>query len=395
MTRHLVKLVWNRKRATALLVLEIFVSFLVLFAVSTLAVIFLERIRHPLGFSSEDLYTASIDYRDFDERARLSDERERIERIVAEVRTLPEVVAVGAMTYSPFELAYSSTEVTFSGRTISAGSTAATDGLDRALEIELTGGRWFSPADDALDWTPVVVNQRLVDRLFGTTDPLGQTIDDDPQLRVVGVVHEFRKNGVLSSLEPYFIRRASLGRDDGSSPPRRIMVKVAPGTGAEIEERVLEVMRAAEPQWLYQIEPTDRVRRRNLSLAMAPLVAAGLLAGFMLMLVFLGMIGVFWQSVTQRRGEIGLRRAMGAARGAVYLQLLVEIVVLTSFGAVLATLLILQLPLLGVLASLSWSTVVSALGLSLILIYALALASGLYPAWLGARVEPADALHDE
>jgi putative ABC transport system permease protein len=86
---------------------------------------------------------------------------------------------------------------------------------------------------------------------------------------------------------------------------------------------------------------------------------------------------------------------MGAARGAVYSQLLIEILVVTSFGALLATLLILQLPLLGLLGSVSWSTVITALAISLALMYCLAVTSGLYPAWLAARIEPADALHDE
>jgi hypothetical protein len=34
----------------------------------------------------------------------------------------------------------------------------------------------------------------------------------------------------------------------------------------------------------------------------------------MMMLVVLGLIGVFWQTVSQRIGEIGLRRALGGAR---------------------------------------------------------------------------------
>jgi len=114
-----------------------------------------------------------------------------------------------------------------------------------------------------------------------------------------------------------------------------------------------------------------------------------------MLMVFLGMVGVFWQSVTQRRGEIGLRRAMGARRTAIYGQSLLEIVIITLFGCAVAAVLVVQLPLLGLVGSLGWGTVASALVLSTLLMCGLAAGSGLYPAWLAARIEPAHALHDE
>ena len=43
-------------------------------------------------------------------------------------------------------------------------------------------------------------------------------------------------------------------------------------------------------------------------------MVGGLVAGFLMVMVGLGLIGVLWQNVTQRTREIGLRRATGAAR---------------------------------------------------------------------------------
>jgi ABC-type antimicrobial peptide transport system permease subunit len=77
------------------------------------------------------------------------------------------------------------------------------------------------------------------------------------------------------------------------------------------------------------------------------------------------------------------------------LQLVVEISIVTSLGVLIAAVLILQLPLLGALGDIGWSTIIAALCVSMALMYALATASGLYPAWLAARIRPADALHEE
>ena len=48
MMRHLLRLVWNRKRMNALLILEIFFSFLVVFVVGTLAMFFWSNYQRPL-----------------------------------------------------------------------------------------------------------------------------------------------------------------------------------------------------------------------------------------------------------------------------------------------------------------------------------------------------------
>jgi putative ABC transport system permease protein len=52
MIRHVFKLIWNRKRTNFLMVLEIFVSFIVLFAVVGLGVYTLDNWRRPIGFSA-------------------------------------------------------------------------------------------------------------------------------------------------------------------------------------------------------------------------------------------------------------------------------------------------------------------------------------------------------
>ena len=52
MTRHLLRLIWNRKRQNFLLTLEIFFSFLTLFGVVLFATQFANNARQPLGYTS-------------------------------------------------------------------------------------------------------------------------------------------------------------------------------------------------------------------------------------------------------------------------------------------------------------------------------------------------------
>ena len=61
MIRHLLRLVWNRKRSTALLMLEIAVSFLVVFALSALALRLLTNFRRPLGYAWQQVWVVEVD----------------------------------------------------------------------------------------------------------------------------------------------------------------------------------------------------------------------------------------------------------------------------------------------------------------------------------------------
>ncbi len=75
MMRHLFKLVWNRKRSNALIILEIFFSFLVVFIVATLGVYFWDNYRRPLGFSYQDVWRIEVDTKAGNEEPRGRDRR--------------------------------------------------------------------------------------------------------------------------------------------------------------------------------------------------------------------------------------------------------------------------------------------------------------------------------
>ncbi len=394
MIRHLFKLVWSRKRRSVLLILEIFVSFVVLFAVFTAGLPYLYRMRKPLGFSYHDLYTVTVQGREFARTVPLIEQRALVKRMMDELRTMEEATAVGGISNAPFEMVTATFDLEFAGRRVEGEVIDMTDGAGSALGIEPSRGRWFASADDGHDWTPIVINRAMSDRLFGNRDPIGHTVRTEPHCRVVGVVETFRRGGTLAPIAPAIIRRISLAKRY-DTVPRQLLIRVIPGTPPGFQEATMRRLRALAPHWTLGIEPTSSARQRAMRLGIAPMAVALLVAGFLMIMVVLGMIGVFWLSVTRRTHEIGLRRAFGSPRSGVYRQLIGEILVLASVGSLVAIAVILQLPLVGLLSGVGAGRIAAGLLASLGATYLLALASGLYPAWLAARVEPAQALHYE
>ena len=104
MTRHLLKLVWNRKRTNALLIVEIFFSFLVVFAVGTLAAYFMDSYRRPLGFTWKDLWVARIDMQQVSDDTFTQEQVDLFARLLKEVQLLDEVEAVAGTMVAPYDM---------------------------------------------------------------------------------------------------------------------------------------------------------------------------------------------------------------------------------------------------------------------------------------------------
>src|SRR5438093_4150797 len=188
------------------------------------------------------------------------------------------------------------------------------------------------------------------------------------------------------------MRRVKPG-DPAHRPPRNILIRVRPGTGVEFEQRLAEKLQAVARDWSFEITPLERMRSDMLRFTLIPLTVAAIVAVFLMLMVGLGLLGVLWQNVAQRTPEIGLRRAKGASARHIYAQIIGEVLVVTTIAAGAGVVLCAQVPLLGVLGFVEGQVFAGALLISLGIIYLLTGVCSFYPAWLAARVQPAEALH--
>ncbi len=406
MSRHLLKMVWARRRANGLVAAEILVSFVVLLAVTTLALSYADNYRQPVGFSYADVWRVEVN-----PGRGGGDPRPAVERRPAEVETMrqvlltlratPGVLGVAVAHPSPFSQNSSNRSYERQGRRVEYGVADATDELASVLGLRVTRGRFFSREDDAATWEPVVINQRLARELFGHSDPIGRNIsaDRDPQgepereRRVVGVIEAYRQEGEYDWPINYVLARH---RPDNPAERLRgeLLLKVAPGSTAELEERLLKSVQDVARDWSVRVEPLPVARNRVTRMYLAPLVIVSLLAGFLVIMVTLGLTGVLWLGVTRRTREIGLRRAKGANAPDIRFLILGEILVLTTLALLPGVILALQLPLVGFLP-VPGGVFAASLALSVAGIYLLATLCGFYPAHLAMRVQPAEALHYE
>jgi putative ABC transport system permease protein len=415
MTRHLIRLMWNRKRQNLLLMIEIFVAFLVVVAVAVLGLNLGNNARQPVGFSIERVWTIETDRG----RPRRDDpttwvpDRDTFRQILAELTSLPAVEVASAAFTSPYRSFSWSGFVRLEGHPdVEVRFNRADDRFHEVLGLGLVAGRWFSREDDGTSWDPVVVNRAFVREVFGAADPVGQTLRERPgppagplspapqrPRRIVGVVEDFRQFGELSTPTPVMFYRMSL-----DAPPERlelpevILVRVAPGTTAALEEALLGRLRDLAPEWSFGVQPVEAAREDMLRQFLVPLSLVSVVAGALLLMVALGLTGVVWQTVTQRLREFGLRRAHGATAAGVGRQVIAELVVMTAFAIVAGLIVIAQIPLLPLPAAIRFvprAVFLAGVGGAVLAVCLVTVLCAWYPSRLATRIPPAEALRYE
>jgi putative ABC transport system permease protein len=393
--RHLFKLVWNRKRANALVVVEILVSFLVLFGVVLLATQYASIYWRPLGFERERVVAVSIDVGQESDDYWSPEAIEQTRQVLLATRGFDEVEAAAGAHTLPYSFGGSYGSSMIDGRRLEFDRNEVTDELPSVLGLDMVAGRWFGREDNGAT-PPVVVNRAFAEALYGSAAAaVGQPFreGDERGARIVGVVDEYRRGGELSLPINVLFERRTLESED--RPPRNLLLKVKPGAGAAFEARLLERLRAVAPGWSFRVDSLDAMRRQSLSVYLAPLALAALVTAFLLLMVALGLVGVLWQGVTRRRPEIGVRRAQGATARDIHLQIVGEVAVVTTLALAIGALVVLQLPILDLLGYVDKTVFFASLAAAAALCYALTAACAVYPSWLATRIQPAEALHYE
>jgi putative ABC transport system permease protein len=322
-------------------------------------------------------------------------------RLAREVASLAPVEKVAGVMVSPLGPGDYRWGITMNGRDVRMDVNEVTESFADLLKVEVLKGRWFQPADGALSWNPVVIDEDLAKDIWGEEDPIGKRLGEkdpksmEPEDRVIGVVRDFRHHGELSGPSNFAFRYKQLGNLK-HRPPRAFLVRLRPGTPAAFEEELSRRMQAVARDWSFEVTPLEQLRETSFRQRLTPLIVGGIVAFFLLLMVALGLLGVLWQNLLQRTREIGLRRAIGASRAEVHRQIILEQVLLTTLGVLLGTIVVIQLPVLDVFGStLRPEVFTSGLILAMISMYLLTTVCALYPSALASRVPPAEALRYE
>jgi putative ABC transport system permease protein len=394
MFRHLFKLIWNKKKQNFLLISEMFVSFLVIFAVFTSLVYYYQNYKNPMGIEYENVWV--VNYSNSYETKNSDSLTLFYETLRQTVKSLPQVEEISFTSDNfPFSGSTNGAELIYNNSHEQVDIFSVEDSYKDVLKIKVLDGRWFDTQDAVGRENHVIINETLKNKIFGNENAVGKLVsfsyDGKTKLKVIGVVEDAKVKGDYVKADPGTFVRLDTGSFHQLG---NILIKVTPNSDATFEGRLYKILSNYMKNSNIEIEHLVNKRKNINYFSLVPMIVLLIVAGFLIVNVAFGLFGVLWYNINKRRGEIGLRRAVGASGKSVSAQLVSESLILATLSLLIGTFFAVQFPLLNVF-DLPAGVYITAIILAILFIYLLVLICSLYPGKQAAAIYPAVALHDE
>jgi predicted permease len=267
----------------------------------------------PLGFDAADVLT--VEMRLLDPQYR-DDERKRTlqEDVLARVAAVPGVRAAAIASAVPFRGVDWMYNIDVPGGldpSVGANGRHVDPAYFSIMQIALRRGRLIDPTDTAGAPSVAVVSESFARAAFGAADPIGRQIEivERQRTTIVGVVADVRYASLARDpLPAFYVPRAQL--------PSELMCLLVHGSGggADLGRAVRQAIHAVDPALpAMKLATLGDIVRDSLAERRFYTVATAMFAGLALLLTVAGLAVIVVRTIVDRRKELAIRAALGAA----------------------------------------------------------------------------------
>jgi putative ABC transport system permease protein len=391
MLKHLFKLIWKRKKMNALMMFEIFFSFLILFAIWTLGVYNYRNYAQPSGLETDNVWVAFIDFHAPNDTIK-AEYKDLVRQQMTRYKEVKDFSFTGSN--APFTFSSMNNNLEYNKKKTMSEIMPVEPEFLNVMGMKMAEGRWFTDADKITAYRPVVITRHLKEELFGNENAVGKTLGNgngpnstDPKMKVIGVVDFFKHKDDFQALSNCTFQLAGKWEDT-------MVMKVQEGSGAELEAKISKEIARLGKDWSVEIQQMNNMKSNRNNLVLVPVLILLIVCSFLVFNVALGLFGVLFQTISRRKQEIGVRRAMGATQSAILWHFIGETAVIATLGLILGVFFAVQFPLLNVF-DVEAGVYLMGILLAIISIYLLVTICAFYPSRQASVLQPAAVLHEE
>jgi predicted permease len=292
-----------------------------------------------LGFNPDGLLVVGIDLRQapvpMEQRiAQYREIRERVQR-------LPAVAAAAEVAIVPVSGSMWNNNILVDGKVQETfpNFNRVSPGYFATMETPVVAGREFADADSTGAAQVAIVNESFARKFYGSPHVIGRTFQIEepvgtprPHYQIVGVVRDTKYADLRGEVGPIGYLAAAQEPDPG--PSMQLVVR-ARGSVAAAREEVRQAVSQLNARIGLQVDTMESQIREVLMPERLMATLSAFFGGLATLIAMIGLYGVMSYMVTRRRGEIGIRMALGADRVTVVRMVMRESAILVSLGAVL------------------------------------------------------------
>lgn len=414
----LLKQIKNEKRSNGWLCVELCIVFMVLWYVVDWMYVTARTYYEPMGLDITDTYYLEMGVKDSKSQSFILKDQLDVsygEDFVDRLRRLPEVEAVSLSYFSrPYFGGNSASDVRIGSLDRCILKRQVTPDFFRVFRYESADGGGYEPLMHALEADQVVVSENILSsEEEKKMSLLGQNLvewaDTTHAKRIGALAKKVRYSDYYPIFRDMFMavrldEKKVLAEDmDAWLGTMEVCVRVKPGTGADFPERLMKLsgsQLAVGNLFIVKVHDYEQIRddfQRSFSNKVQMHVW---MMVFLLMNIFLGIIGTFWFRTQHRRSELALHLVLGSTRRQLWGRLHQEGLWLLTLSAVPAWVVCYLMGEMDLVVSSftvewSWARFLITLVITYLLM-ALLIAFGIsFPARQAMRIQPAQALREE